>query len=141
MVRSHPVLACVTALYIAAIVVFTFAMPSDATGAPSPWWSFGTFLFVGLLLALLSRAWRWWVALGFSWLGAAWVEAAQAVWLPGRARVEDVVLGCLGGLIGVSLVVAYRAFLAGRLRASIRPRERASTRPGVTATAGGPPSR
>lgn len=108
MARSHPILALVTALYLVMIVALTF-VGGDDEHPPSPIWSLGAFLVLGALLTVLSSPRRWWVALGFGVLGAAWIEAAQTVWRPaGYASVMDLALGALGVAIGVGLVVAVR---------------------------------
>lgn len=112
MARSHPILALATALYLILIVVLTFVGGDDGD-PPSPWWSLVAFLGVGALLTALSSPSRWWVALGFSLLGAAWIEAAQTVWRPpGFASLADLLLGGLGAVIGVVAVVAIRAVSA-----------------------------
>jgi peptidoglycan/LPS O-acetylase OafA/YrhL len=138
MLRVHPVTACAALLYIAAIVTATLVLPDGPDGnPPSPWWSIPVFFVLGVLLAILSVPRRWWVALGFAWLGAAWVEAAQAVWLTqsSRARIEDLLLGCVGGAIGVSVVVVTRLLVA-RKAASRRALPAA-----ISAAAGAPRSR
>jgi len=112
MARSHPILAIVTALYLALIATFTF-IGGDDEQPPSPVWALVVFIGVGLLLTALSSPRRWWVALGFGWLGAAWIEAAQSVWRPpGYASIVDLAFGALGTVIGVGLVVAVRALRA-----------------------------
>jgi len=111
MLRAHPFIACAAAVYVIVLVVTSFVVPdSPEDSLASSLLAIPTFMVLGILLALLSVPRRWWVALGFTWLGAAWVEAAQAVWLPAstRARIEDVVLGCLGGAVGVGAVVLSR---------------------------------
>ena len=117
MARSHPILALATALYLGLIVVLTFVGGDDAD-PPSPWWSLLVFFVVGVLLTILSAPRRWWVALGFSLLGAAWIEAAQTVWRPpGFASLADLALGAVGSVLGVALVVTIRAVSARTERA------------------------
>lgn len=115
MVRAHPILTCAAALYLAGLIAFTFLTPGGDE-QPSPWWTFLIFAVGGALLAMLSDPRRWWVALGFVWLAAAWVEAAQAVWGPdGRARLEDLALGVAGGALGVGAAAAARVIAARRV--------------------------
>jgi len=115
MSAARPLLWCATGVALVGVGAFAFALPGRADEVSS-WWSLGVFLVVGAVFALVSRPERWWVALGFAWLLAAWVEAGQAVWMPesGRARVEDLVLGCIGGTLGIALVVAGRAVAVHR---------------------------
>ncbi len=110
MARSHPILAIATAAYLVLIVTLTFIGGDEP---PSPLWSLLAFIGVGALLCALSAPRRWWVALGFGVLGAAWIEVAQAIWRPpGFASVVDLLLGVLGTVIGVAGVVAIRAAIA-----------------------------
>ncbi len=127
MSRSHPVLALVTALYLLLLVAVTFLGGADQAPPPS-WWSLLAFALLGALLCALSSPRRWWVALGFGMLGAAWVEAAQTVWMPpGYASVDDLALGVVGTALGVGAVVAGRAMLAKAHR-----REPGAARPTAT---------
>jgi len=90
-------------LYIGAIVWLTFLPQGGGTGI-SGLWSFLAILPVGALLLVLLGPRRWWLALGFGALGAAWIEAAQSVWMPtGYANAIDVVWGTLGAAAGVGL--------------------------------------
>lgn len=102
-----------TGVAIAGVCTLAFAAPGRSDDISS-WWSLATFAVVGALFALVSQPRRWWVGLGFAWLLAAWIEAGQAVWLSdsGRARILDLVLGCVGGTIGVAVVVGGRALAA-----------------------------
>ena len=62
------------------------------------------------------------MALGYGWLGAAWIEAAQSVWRPpGYASIVDLAFGALGTVIGVGVVVAVRAVRARTVVAAPRP--------------------
>lgn len=123
MARSHPFLALVTALYLVLIATFTFVGGDEQP--PSPVWALITFIGVGMLLTVMSTPRRWWVALGFGLLGAAWIEAAQSVWRPaGYASIADLAFGALGTVIGVGIVVGVRWF-----------RSRSATRAPRTSTA------
>ena len=98
----------VTTLYLIVIVVLTF-VGGDEQHPPSALWSLVAFFVVGVLLTVLSAPRRWWVALGFGVLGAAWIEAAQTVWRPpGYASVVDLAAGALGVALGVGIVVVVR---------------------------------
>ncbi len=115
MSAARPVLWCATGVALGGVGALAFGLPGRADDV-SPWWSLPVFTVVGVLFALVSRTDRWWVALGLAWLLAAWIEAGQAVWLPesGRARIEDLVLGCIGGTLGVAAVVGSRALATHR---------------------------
>ena len=64
------------------------------------------FLPVGVLLTLAFSPHRWLVAVAFGVLGAAWIEAAQAIWMPeGYGRVEDTFWGAIGVTAGVVAVL------------------------------------
>ncbi len=113
MPAARSLLWCAAGASVAGVCVFAFVLPGRADDI-SPWWSVPAFAVVGVLFALVANRRRWWVGLGFAWLLAAWIEAGQAVWLPdtGRARLVDLVLGCVGGTIGVAAVVGGRALAA-----------------------------
>lgn len=107
MSRSRFVLSVIAALYFGALVGLTF-VPGSAPNRASFLWSLALFVPVGVLLLLLLGRRRWWSALGFAVLGAAWVEAAQTIWMPvGYADAWDVVWGSVGATLGVA--VAYLA--------------------------------
>lgn len=90
-------------LYSGAIVWLTFLPQSTGNGI-SGLWSFVALLPVGALLQVLVGPRRWWLALGFGALGAAWIEAAQSVWMPpGFADPLDVLWGALGAAVGVGI--------------------------------------
>jgi glycopeptide antibiotics resistance protein len=90
-------------LYIGAIVWLTF-LPQSGSDGISGLWSFIALLPVGALLMVLLGPRRWWLALGFGALGAAWIEAAQSVWMPaGYASALDVLWGTMGAAVGVAL--------------------------------------
>lgn len=115
MPAARPILWCATGVALVGVGAYAFWLPGQADEISS-WWSLGVFLVIGALFALVSRPDRWWVTLGFAWLLAAWVEAGQAVWMPetGRARVEDLILGCVGGTLGIALVAGSRALAVHR---------------------------
>jgi len=95
----------VAAVYFGALVGLTF-VPVSASDARNGWiWSFVLFIPVGLLLVVLMGTRRWWAALGFGVLGAAWIEAAQTVWVPECAHVADLVAGCVGVTVGVVVAI------------------------------------
>jgi len=143
MFRTRLLLACATLLVLAAVIVAAFVLPGGAD-VSSSWWSLLAFAIVGALFALLASRRRWWVALGFAWLIAAWVEAGQAVWLPesGRARILDLVLGCVGGVVGVACAAGLRVAADARRSARVRrPPALAPRTAGVTAAAEAPRTR
>lgn len=90
-------------LYIGAIVWLTF-LPQSGSAGISGLWSFVALLPVGAMLLMLLGPRRWWLALGFGALGAAWIEAAQSVWMPvGYANPIDVLWGTLGAAAGLGI--------------------------------------
>lgn len=113
--RRRHLLVVVAALYFGFIIWFTFARHADPGPGSEPgsasWaaaWamSFALFIPVGLLLTLMMGRRRWWVAVGFGVLGAAWVEAAQRVWMPeGYASVDDILASSAGAILGVGIGV------------------------------------
>ena len=105
MTSKRLVTSMVAAVYFGALVGLTF-VPISASEARNGWiWSFVLFIPVGLLLILLMGSRRWWAALGFGMLGAAWIEAAQTVWVPECAHVADLLAGCAGVTIGVVVAI------------------------------------
>ncbi|OJX70123.1 MAG: hypothetical protein BGO95_03670 [Micrococcales bacterium 73-13] len=140
MSAARPLLWGATGLVLGGVGAFAFALPGRADDV-SPWWTLLVFVPVGGMFALVSRPQRWWVALGFAWLLAAWVEAGQAVWLAetGRARVIDLLLGCVGGTVGVAIVVGGRALAAHsravRAAAAVRAGAPEVARPSAAAAA------
>ncbi|NYF11124.1 glycopeptide antibiotics resistance protein [Leifsonia sp. AK011] len=105
MIRRRHLLVLVAFVYIGMLVGLTFV--PGATSARQWWWlPMILFVPVGLLLTLMMGRRRWWVAVGFGVLGAAWVEAAQTVWMPdGSASVVDILLSSLGAIVGVAVGV------------------------------------
>lgn len=105
MFRRRHFLSVVAALYFGMLVALTFT-PGSAAARES--WVLPLILFipVGFLLTLLMGRRRWWVAVGFGMLGAAWVEAAQTIWMPpGYASALDILCSSGGAVLGVVLGV------------------------------------
>ncbi len=100
-----------TSLYLGVIVVLAFVRWQE--GADCPWYlDVLAFLPVGALLTLLFGRRRWLVAVAFGVLGAAWIEAAQAIWMPeGYGRVEDTFWGSIGVVGGVIIVLTARRLM------------------------------
>ncbi len=123
--RLRPLLLGVAVVYLLTIAIGAFLLRE-----PLPIWAALLVWFVaGLLLGAAVRPSRWWVALGFLWLGTAWVEAGQMVWLERQGSAVDVVLGCLASAAGVGVAVACYAL-----------RDRSAAR-AVSGPAGAPPRR
>jgi glycopeptide antibiotics resistance protein len=105
----HTLLIAGAALYFLALIGIAFVPGSGANR--TLWvWPFAAFIPVGIFLALLLGPRRWWAAIGFSLLGAAWLEAAQSIWMPvGYAEAIDVLWATLGATVGITasiLIVA-----------------------------------
>jgi glycopeptide antibiotics resistance protein len=99
----------VAAIYLGMIVLLAFV--PWRLGAECPWYlNVLFFLPVGVLFTVLFTPHRWLIAVAFGVLGAAWIEAAQAIWMPeGYGRVEDTFWGAIGVLAGIaSVVIAVR---------------------------------
>jgi hypothetical protein len=107
--RRRFILSVVAALYFGAIVGMAF-VPGSATNRADWYWPLAAFVPVGVLLLLLVGRRRWWAAMAFGMLGAAWIEAAQSVWMPvGYATAMDVVWGSAGATAGVLIALAATA--------------------------------
>lgn len=103
------VLTTVAALYFGAIVGLAF-VPGSISNRSFWFWPFAAFLPVGVLLLLLLGRRRWWAAVAFGILSAAWIEAAQSVWMPvGYAEVIDVVWAGSGVVVGVGVTFLITA--------------------------------
>lgn len=105
MFRRRHLLSVVAAVYFGLLVGLTF-IPGSAAVRES--WLVPAVLFlpVGFLLTMLMGRRRWWVAVGFGMLGAAWVEAAQTIWMPeGYASAIDIVCSSAGSTAGVGMAV------------------------------------
>lgn len=114
------VTSAVAALYFGAVIGLAFVPGSPINGQVWCWQTFA-FVPVGVLLVLLLGRRRWWVALGFGVLGAAWLEAGQSVWMPvGYASAIDVLFDFTGAAAGV---------LIGWLATAPRPRAAGSQEP------------
>lgn len=101
MTRRRFLVSLVAALYFGALIGLAF-VPDSAANRDMWFWPFAAFVPVGALLLLLFGRHRWWVALGFAVLGAAWLEAAQSIWMPvGYAKTSDVLWGSSGALLGL----------------------------------------
>lgn len=116
----RPVLSLVAVVYFATLVALTFTPGSEAARSS---WLLPLVLFVpvGLLLCLILGPRRWWAAVAFGVLGAAWVEAAQTIWMPaGYASGWDLAAASAGTVVGVA---------AGLLAQSTRVRPASSHGP------------
>lgn len=121
--RISPILIGVAALYLIGLVLGAFLIKE-----PAPIWvSFLVWLGAGVLLTFATKPSRWWVCLGFLCLGAAWVEAGQAVWLERTGSASDVCLGCLASGIGVGIAMTARALSLRSASRSIRARTAGAT--------------
>ncbi len=105
MTRARIVLSVCAALYFGGLIALTFT-PGSSTLRDQWVWPVVAFVPVGVVLVLLMGRRRWWVALGFAVLGAAWIEAAQTIWMPvGYGEVGDVFWASVGATIGVTLAL------------------------------------
>lgn len=116
MSAKRSVLLCVTVAYLALLVFATF-MTSSASSRDEWYWPVIAFVPVGVLLLLLLGRRRWWGALGFSVLGAVWIEAAQSAWMPaGYAKFSDVAWSASGAIIGIVIAAILTAPRSPRRR-------------------------
>ena len=102
MIRARPLFVVLTLGYAGVLAGLAFVRWEH--GADCPWYvNVIAFIPAGFLLQLALGRRRWWAALGFGVLGAAWIEAAQSIWMPlGYGRVEDAAWGAVGAAIGVT---------------------------------------
>jgi hypothetical protein len=110
MVRSRFVVAVCAALYFAALVSFAFVVAPGNTGR---FWFWTTLAFVpvGAFLVCMFGRLRWWAALAFSVVAAAWLEAAQTVWMPaGYSDAVDILLASIGSAVGVASAVGIASW-------------------------------
>ena len=102
-------LIVVAAFYFCAVIALAF-VPAPAAYRTGWFGPFLVFLPVGALLLMLVGPRRWWVALGFAVLGAAWLEAGQSVWMKeGYADMMDVMWASAGAAVGVGTVLVLAA--------------------------------
>jgi glycopeptide antibiotics resistance protein len=112
----------IAALYFGALIGLTF-VPGSAANRIAWFWPFAAFVPVGILLVLLLGRRRWWAALAFSVLGAAWIEAAQTVWMPaGYAEAADVMWASAGAITGVVIVLIVTSPRLRSMRSHQAPR-------------------
>jgi hypothetical protein len=107
----YKVVAALTTSYLVVLVLLAFVPWKH--GAQCPWYvSVLCLVPVGALFTLLLGRRRWVFAAAFGVLGVAWIEAAQAIWMPeGYGRVEDTLWGSAGVLIGAIAVVLIARFM------------------------------
>ena len=99
------VISLTAGIYFGVIATLCFVTVSDSS-RDSHVWPFAIFIPVGALLYLLFGRRRWWVALGFGVLGAAWMEAGQTVFMPaGYASVWDILTASIGSTLGVLIAM------------------------------------
>jgi hypothetical protein len=107
--RRRFILSAIAAPYFGAIIGMAF-VPDSVTNRSVWYLPFAAFVPVGVLLLLLLGRRRWWAAMAFGMLGAAWIEAAQSVWMPvGYAAALDVVWGGAGATAGVLVALLATA--------------------------------
>lgn len=105
MLARRYILTGVAALYFAGLIALTF-VPGSAVIRNFWLWPFAAFVPVGVILLFMMGRRRWWVAVGFGVLGAAWIEAAQTIWMPeGYADLGDVFWSTVGVGTGVLIAV------------------------------------
>ena len=122
MFRSRLLLKGFTALYFGTVIGLTF-VPAATELRTSWFWPLIAFVPVGMVLTLLLGRHRWWVAIGFGVLGAAWVEAAQTVWMPaGYADPIDVLWSAGGVALGVVIALAITTPMRRIARSHDSPR-------------------
>jgi hypothetical protein len=99
--RSRVVVSAFAALYFSAVAALTFVSAPDNNG--NLWvWTLFAFIPVGAFLVCMFGRNRWWLALAYSMAAAAWLEAAQTVWMPaGYGTVLDILIASIGAGIGV----------------------------------------
>lgn len=109
-------LIVVAALYFCSVTALAF-VPTPAASRSAWFGPLLAFIPVGALLVLLLGPRRWWAAMGFAVLGAAWLEAGQSVWMSeGYADPMDVVWASVGAIIGAGFVLAVAAARGDSMR-------------------------
>jgi glycopeptide antibiotics resistance protein len=122
MSRARFALMVIAAVYFGGMIGLAF-VPGSAANRASVVWPLVIFVPVGVLLVLLLGRRRWWSAVGFGALGAAWLEAAQSIWMPiGYADAWDVLWATSGVLIGVGGAVIGVTMVRKSMRAHESPR-------------------
>lgn len=115
-------LVTVSALYFGGLIGLAF-VPGSAANRAFWLWPCAAFVPVGLLLVLLLGRRRWWAALAFALLAAAWLEAAQSVWMPpGYADMADVLWSAIGAVLGLVLGVTVTSPRLKSIRLHESPR-------------------
>lgn len=110
MFRSRLVVAVCAALYFAILASLAFVIAPGSNGRFWLWTALA-FVPVGVFLVCMFGRSRWWAALAFSIVAAAWLEAAQTVWMPaGYADVVDILLASIGAAIGVASTVGISSW-------------------------------
>jgi len=105
MLARRYLLSVVAAVYFGGLIALTF-VPGTAEARSFWLWPFLAFVPVGIILTFMMGRRRWWVAVGFGVLGAAWIEAAQTIWMPeGYATMSDLIWSCVGVGAGVALAI------------------------------------
>lgn len=102
MIRSRFALAISAALYFTVLASLAFVIAPGGDGR-FMLWTVLAFVPIGAFLLTMFGRNRWWAALAFSVVAAAWLEAAQTVWMPaGYANIVDILLATLGAAIGIA---------------------------------------
>ena len=105
MFRRRVIISVVATAYFGLIIGTAF-LPFPSSRNSWWFWPFVTFLLVAFLLVFVLGSRRWWAALIFSGLGAAWVEAGQSVWMPaGYSSLYDLAWAGAGSILGVTMAV------------------------------------
>jgi hypothetical protein len=117
MLRRHPGCGVLGALYFGIVAGLSF-VPGLTAARPGWIWMIAAFVPVGVLLAFGFGPGRWWVALGFGGLGAAWIEAGQSIWMPEYANLDQVLSATAGVGLGVAIVTLLAAARAADGRSS-----------------------
>ena len=121
MSRRKFVVSVLSALYFGCLIGLTF-LPGTSANRAAWYWPFLAFVPVGILLVLLMGRRRWWAAIAFAALGAAWIEAAQSIWMPvGYADGFDVIWATSGAVLGVIVAVAITTPSRRPLRSDMVP--------------------
>jgi len=121
--RRQLIVIGVAALYFSAVIGMAF-VPGSALNRQFWCWQVLVFMPVGTLLLVLLGRRRWWAAIAFGMLGAAWIEAGQSVWMPADyASAMDVVWASAGSTAGVLAAFVATSPRRVSVRASVRAHE------------------